>query len=507
MTPEEDRLISAYLTGDLDDEARAELESLLQENPEAGARLLELSQVDLLLEEKMPGVNADSAMVESEAGTQKVIAFPAKALRIKQTKQAQPVLLSSQTQSPRRWLALAALLIAGALAGVLFLLLEPSSIGQITAISGQVQLLRPHKAAMPAESGKMIRSGDVLETAADSLCTIRILGEATSLHLGAGAQLRLARNSQGEKNLRLDAGQLDADVAPQSAGQPLIINTRYAVATVLGTHLSIAESNQRTAIQVTSGEVRFADARRNVAVEVSHERMAVVGTDIPLQVVAVDTVHSVTDLLAPGDVLQGKRLLHDWAFEGTTEDQASALRTIDFGTVYTTGHRGKALDLSKSGGFTTGLVALPEQIELEFWTYLPPLPPVLEKGVSKRTIVCNSRSGYTDDGFRLMAYADGSDSGSLLLEAGDGHRGTSSRSLPGSLPPNQWIHAVVRIDRAMGKARFIIDDHDQTRPGDELHRDFGSLAPLTIGMMENGNYRLKGLLDELRIYSIAASRY
>ena len=388
-------------------------------------------------------------------------------------------------------------------AGGYWWFVQDRPIADLEAVTGQVRLIHAGKASALAQSGDGIRSGDRLETSQGADCRFRFRGEATVIHLPALSALTAELSEKGGKQLRLLSGQIDAQVARQRV-QPMTISTHLAVATVLGTRLSMAESAERTAIQVTSGEVRFTDVRRTAAVQVGHERLAVIGTDVPLQLVAADTVQSVADLLKPGDVLLGRRLLHDWDFEGNTRDEAGSLHTTDFGVSYVAGHRGKALDLSKSGGFTTDLTALPERIELDFWTYLPPVEPVLENGVSKRTIICNSRSGYTDDGFRLMAFANASDRGSLLLEAGDGKRGTSSSSRPGSLPPDQWNHAIVRIDRPAGRVSFIINGRDETRSGNGLHRDFGSLAPLTIGMMENGNYPLKGLLDELRVFSVSS---
>jgi hypothetical protein len=102
-----------------------------------------------------------------------------------------------------------------------------------------------------------------------------------------------------------------------------------------------------------------------------------------------------------------------------------------------------------------------------------------------------------------MAFEDENDTGSLLLETGDGEHGSACRSNAGSLLPGRWNHVILRMDRVARRARFVINGSDQTHGSNELHREFRSLAPLTIGMMENGSYRLKGLLDELRIVALA----
>jgi hypothetical protein len=249
--------------------------------------------------------------------------------------------------------------------------------------------------------------------------------------------------------------------------------------------------------------VDFSDPQRGAAVQVANRRLAVAGADLPLQLVPADAAKSPEQLVRQKDVLHGRRLVHDWAFEGNTRDSAGNLRATEFGVAYTGGYRGKALDLSNSGGFTTDRMALPERCEIEFWSFLPPGELTQETGLSKRTIICNSPSGYPDDGFRLMAYEDANDPGSLLLETGDGEHGSGCRSNAGSFLPGHWNHVVVRMDRISGRVRFVVNGSDQTHGSNELHREFRSLAPLTVGMMENGSYRLKGLLDELRITALA----
>src|SRR5206468_4206829 len=89
ISPEHDRLLSAYLTGEIGDSVRAELDALITGDPEIAARLLELSAVDLLLVEKseqVPAPSTDGSKAAGEIGRSpakpkissplKVIEFP-----------------------------------------------------------------------------------------------------------------------------------------------------------------------------------------------------------------------------------------------------------------------------------------------------------------------------------------------------------------------------------------------------------------------------------------------
>ncbi len=511
MTAERDRLLSAYLTSEIDPGEFSTVDELLKRDPEAAARLLELAVVDLLLldasrERREPGSEPQpysaspdlSDVSESSAATEpgKVIAFPRKTVPTAQRWAGVP----KRKLGP--WLAAA----AGVALGVSFvgerLFSKAKSIATIEATTGDVRIV-DQSGAPTAAKGRALNSGARLETAAGGECRLRFAGEATGIRIASGSRLTLEINRRGGKVLRLEAGRIDAEVAPQRR-EPMLVQTARAVATVVGTRFALAASETRTAIQVTSGAVRFSDAKTAQVVRVANNRMAVAGVDVPMQLVSEDVVASVDELATKANVLQGRRLLYDWAFEGDTVDEAGSLTRTELGVAYGPGHRGKALDVAtRAGGFTTGLVSLPEQFELDLWVYLPPAPFGPEKEISKRAIICNSPSGFSEDGFRLFAFANPSDVGSLWLETGNGETGLAAKSLAGGLLTDRWNHVVVRCDRVAGRVRFIINGADQTGPRDKLHLPFGYIAPLTIGMAEHGNYPLLGLLDDLRIYALS----
>jgi hypothetical protein len=69
------------------------------------------------------------------------------------------------------------------------------------------------------------------------------------------------------KQLTLTAGQLDATVRHQPAGQPLVVRTPLATLRVLGTAFALDAGPQRTRLEVREGLVRVEHAQQDSAVE------------------------------------------------------------------------------------------------------------------------------------------------------------------------------------------------------------------------------------------------
>jgi hypothetical protein len=96
--------------------------------------------------------------------------------------------------------------------------------------------------------------------------TVR-LADGTQLTLHRGAELRV--ESADGKQLTLTAGQLDATVRHQPAGQPLVVRTPLATLRVLGTAFALDTGPQRTRLEVREGLVRVEHAQQDSTVEVA----------------------------------------------------------------------------------------------------------------------------------------------------------------------------------------------------------------------------------------------
>jgi hypothetical protein len=82
-----------------------------------------------------------------------------------------------------------------------------------------------------------------------------------------------------EKLLRVRQGTLTAEVEPQPAGAPLIVETPTARVDVLGTVFTLAAEPDKTRINVTEGRVRLKRLVDGETIEVSGERSCVASLD------------------------------------------------------------------------------------------------------------------------------------------------------------------------------------------------------------------------------------
>jgi ferric-dicitrate binding protein FerR (iron transport regulator) len=184
--------------------------------------------------------------------------------------------------------------------------------------------------------GERLRLGDRLTTGAGS-AALRY-ADGTVLTLAAGSVATVLDASTG-KRLRLEQGDLVADVSPQPSGRPLVISTTAAEVTVVGTTLNVASTGSETRVGVTSGSVRVARGTDSLAVPAGS--FAIAAPDAPLLVRTNDApigqVHAVgagqryatlaeLPALGPGDVVE----LHPGTHRGgwKVHDSGTALRPL-----------------------------------------------------------------------------------------------------------------------------------------------------------------------------------
>lgn len=82
--------------------------------------------------------------------------------------------------------------------------------------------------------------------------------DGTATEVDAGSELEIDWDGRG-KRLRLIAGRLRADVAPQPPERPLRVATTHAEMVVVGTSFAVDVDASGTTLRVTSGQVRFTD--------------------------------------------------------------------------------------------------------------------------------------------------------------------------------------------------------------------------------------------------------
>ena len=121
-----------------------------------------------------------------------------------------------------------------------------------SAPAGTVLLRESH--TIKVASGSTVVANDTL-TAGATAATVRY-SDGTVLTLETGASLAFSTPDEfAAKPLGLNSGTLRASVAKQDPERPLVIHTRHASATVLGTQFSLMATADSTKLTVDEGQV------------------------------------------------------------------------------------------------------------------------------------------------------------------------------------------------------------------------------------------------------------
>ena len=132
--------------------------------------------------------------------------------------------------------------------------------------SGDVVIRRGQR-AIPVAGTARLYNRDTLETGRDARAVVRYAGEHTFVNLRADSRLKLDRR-QGAKRLFLESGSLLADVAPQPAGRPMVVETPQASLRVEGTQFRLRSDASGSQLQVTDGKVSMTRLSDLYALEV-----------------------------------------------------------------------------------------------------------------------------------------------------------------------------------------------------------------------------------------------
>jgi ferric-dicitrate binding protein FerR (iron transport regulator) len=279
MTSEEfDRHYEHYLSGSLTRESSAMLCSSLSD-PRWQKRWRELSDLDGMLAGEF-GVK-ESAVEESE--DIKEARRPRKTVR-------RVDFSHRRSQSTSIWIAAAAILLL-VLLGI-YLKNAPQtppaipSVAMLEEVSGAVTLLGGETAAS-AQNGIALTERDGIQTAAGSRATVRF-PDGTRISLSSEMQTRLWLHAPREtatphgKLLTLDAGSIDASVAPQPPGMPMRIHTPNAAVKIVGTQFRLSANPASARLDVREGRVEMQRLSDGKAVDVNGGWFAVASADTDL---------------------------------------------------------------------------------------------------------------------------------------------------------------------------------------------------------------------------------
>jgi|GEM_PF-2456398 len=171
------------------------------------------------------------------------------------------------------------LLIGGVLLTPLVMQQHDDRIAHLEATTGQVRVIPQQKGEESASTNE-IHSGDRLETSVESTAAIRY-PDGTTVQIQANTSITFTPHETGndQKRLRLDRGQLSADVATQPSGRPIIFSSPDAQAEVLGTKLTLTVKDRETLLNVTEGRVRLTRTTDQKSVVVARGEIGVAGPD------------------------------------------------------------------------------------------------------------------------------------------------------------------------------------------------------------------------------------
>jgi WD40 repeat protein len=159
-----------------------------------------------------------------------------------------------------------------ALAGCLFVALvyqlawlRPESARKLAAsplvvqVSGDAQVQAADGSWHSLAGNRTLLPGEMLQTQDREHRVELRYADGTQIVLLGSSQLAIGQTPHGGKQLNLLAGLLQADVAPQPSGSPLMIITPQAAVRVLGTRFELASDEQDgTRLDLESGRVQLA---------------------------------------------------------------------------------------------------------------------------------------------------------------------------------------------------------------------------------------------------------
>jgi ferric-dicitrate binding protein FerR (iron transport regulator) len=335
MTDKE--LIDRYLTGELDPDARAQLEAELAAHPELLRELQVQQEIEQALRVLLGDDTADQQVTVSVLGVirgksldqfksdlmkrvrdeglrkqkeeQAIRTLP----RVPASPAASPSSPASPTPRPpsekvsvrplpepslprARWTRVflasaAAVALLGA--GLVLLLRRPleSETGKSRAFvltaSPDARVQRGGSSfALRAEMA--LEAGDRLTTAENGSVKIGFADDPTRLELKGLAQLHLVAGGKS-KRFELLKGELEASVAPQTEGDPLSVTTLQAELRVRDARLRLLAAADFSRLEVRKGTVRFARRSDRKEIEVPADHFAISGKDAEFVAQALGT--------------------------------------------------------------------------------------------------------------------------------------------------------------------------------------------------------------------------
>jgi hypothetical protein len=226
-------------------------------------------------------------------------------------------------------------------------------------MAGRVIVTDATGSESPARPRQPLRSGQRIAVMGnDGTAEVRFRDD-TRLVLTGDTAVRIV--DDGQKKVRVDRGHLSADVRPQPLDQPMTLVTGDTEVQVLGTRLSISETQNRTEVAVVRGEVRVTRLSDNKSLALRSGQVATAIKGSPKLLLAklseLPDTYAMTFEPTPPDLQAGEPVR-----DGLPDDSSGGLRATPYYSV----EFGKQFQIRSYNAWTAGLFALHE----DSWLHL-----------------------------------------------------------------------------------------------------------------------------------------
>jgi hypothetical protein len=152
-----------------------------------------------------------------------------------------------------------------------------------------------------------------LSTGSGSASAAIVFSDGTRLELRPATVLAEITLTSG-KRVVMDQGSIYADVAKQPAGQPLVIITKHAEATVLGTKLAL-HCAEATRLELKEGKVRFTRGEDRKSVDVAAGQYSIAGKGLDLNPRKITRGTMMAGALWGEDFQEPEEIDKDWSVQ------------------------------------------------------------------------------------------------------------------------------------------------------------------------------------------------
>jgi ferric-dicitrate binding protein FerR (iron transport regulator) len=128
--------------------------------------------------------------------------------------------------------------------------------------------------SFPAQDGLKLMPGDMLKTSPTGAALITYGRENTRVIISTDTALKILSWKEG-KHFELRQGRIEATVARQPHGQPMVWRTAQAKATVVGTELALEVATNTTTLEVLEGKVELTSRSNGQAIQLTNSQYVV----------------------------------------------------------------------------------------------------------------------------------------------------------------------------------------------------------------------------------------